>query len=112
LYVNFLFADSHSPLHYREWADAIVLGAPTHYGNPASQMLAWIEEDWLHHFTDERLPKKVGAVFTTAGGLAQGMEHTLTSLIRMLESFRVRVVTPDLTTGFFSSYGAIAVTGE
>jgi NAD(P)H dehydrogenase (quinone) len=94
-----------------EWADAIVIGAPTHYGNPASQMLAWIEAEWIHSFTDPRLAQKLGGVFTTAGGLAQGMEHTLTSLIRMLESFRIRVITPDPTTGFDSSYGAIAVTG-
>ena len=82
-----------------EWADAIVIGAPTHYGNPASQMLAWIEAEWIHSFTDPRLAQKLGGVFTTAGGLAQGMEHTLTSLIRMLESFRIRVITPDPTTG-------------
>ena len=95
-----------------EWADAIVLGAPTHFGNPSSDMLAWLEQDWARHWTDPRLATKTGAVFVTASGLAQGMEHTLTSLIGMLQSFRIRVVTPDpAASGFHSSYGAIAVTG-
>jgi len=94
------------------WADAIVLGSPTHYGNPAAKMLGWCEDEWKYHWEDERMANKFGAVFATGGGYAQGMEHTLTALIRLLQSFRMKVVTPDLIrSGFFSSYGAMAVTG-
>ena len=47
----------------------------------------------------------------TGGGIAQGIEHVLAGLTRILWSFRVRVVTPNPTRSGFSSYGAIGITG-
>ena len=29
-----------------EWADVVAIGSPTHYGNVASGLLAWVEKEW------------------------------------------------------------------
>ena len=93
------------------WADALVIGSPVHYGNPASAMLRWFETDWEAHWTDATPPVKYGAVFATGGGLAQGVEHVLAGLQRLLWSYRIRVLAPNPTRSGYSSYGAVAITG-
>jgi len=110
------YPDCDNPVNFTtdvlEWADALVIGSPTHYANPAASVLAWVESEWVHSWSDERMQAKIGGVFTTAGAIAQGMEHALSSLTHVLESFRIRVVTPDPTSsGYASSFGAIAITG-
>lgn len=94
-----------------EWADAIVIGSPVHYGNPSAAMQAWFESAWEPFWTDKRLDGKIGAVFATGGGLAQGLEHVLASMQRLLASFRIQCVTPAPTRSGYDSYGAVAVTG-
>ena len=94
-----------------EWADAIVIGSPVHYGNPSAAMQAWFETAWEPFWEDPRLDGKIGAVFATGGGLAQGLEHVLSSLQRLLASFRIQCVTPKPTRSGYDSYGAIGVTG-
>ena len=71
------------------WCDAVVLGSPTHFGNPSADLLAWIEQEWAGSWTDPVMGNKVGAVFATGGGLAQGLEHVISGLARALWSFRV-----------------------
>ena len=93
------------------WADAVVIGSPVHYGNVAGALQSWVEAKWEPFWTDARFGTKLGAVFATGGGLNQGVEHVITSLQRLLFSFRVRVLTPDPTRSGFSSYGAVAITG-
>ena len=93
------------------WADGVILGSPVHYGNPASGVISWFESEWEGHWADASPPVALGAVFATGGGLAQGLEHVLASLQRLLWSFRVQVITPNPTRSGFSSYGAVAVTG-
>ena len=94
-----------------EWADAIVVGSPVHYGNVASPVLAWFETSWAKFWTDPRLDGKVGAAFATGGGLAQGAEHVLTSIVRLFHSFRIQALSPSPTRSGYNSYGAIAITG-
>ena len=94
-----------------QWADGIVIGSPVHYGNPSSGMLAWFETAWEPFWTDPRFEQKVGATFTTGGGLAQGLEHVVTSLQRLLASFRIQCLTPSPTRSGYDSYGAVGVTG-
>ena len=94
-----------------EWADALVIGSPTHYGNPSAELLGWVEKEWEAWWLDERLGGKRGAVFATGGGVAQGVEHVLSGLARLLESFRFSLVMPDPTRSGYTSYGAVAVTG-
>ena len=93
------------------WCDAVVLGSPTHFGNPSADLLAWIEAEWAGSWTDPAMGDEVGAVFATGAGLAQGLEHVIAGLSRALLSFRVRVVTPDVSAWPSSGYGAVAVTG-
>ena len=93
------------------WCDAVVLGSPTHFGNPSADLLGWIEQEWASSWTAPAMGDKVGAVFATGGGLAQGLEHVVAGLSRALLSFRVRVVTPDVSAWPTSGYGAVAVTG-
>jgi len=94
----------------KNWSDCIVIGSPTHFGNPASDLLAWVEMDWEGGWI-EGLADKKGAVFATGGGIAQGVEHVVSALIRTLWSFRIKVLTPDPTRSGYDSYGAVAVTG-
>ena len=54
---------------------------------------------------------KKGAAFATGGGLAQGLEHVIASLQRLLSSFRIQCLTPAPTRSGYDSYGAVAVTG-
>lgn len=94
-----------------EWADALVFGSPTHFGNPSAETLGWVRTMWEPYFTDARLQAKIGGVFATGGGVTQGIEHVLAALTRVLDTFRFRVVTPDPTRSGFSAYGAVAITG-
>ena len=93
------------------WADGFILGSPVHYGNPAADLLGWFEKSWESFWEDPRLDGKRGAAFATGGGLEQGLEHVITTLHRVLHSFRFEVVTPSPTRSGYNSYGAIAVTG-
>jgi len=93
-------------------ADAIVIGSPTYFGSQASNFSAWIETTWTPFWQHGNLSTKKGAVFTTGGGFAQGIEHVLAELIRRLVHFKMEVIYPDQTFGAgYHSYGAIAVTG-
>jgi len=94
-----------------EWADALIIGSPTHYGNPSAGLLAWVEDEWEEFWKDERSSSMVGGIFATGGGIAQGIEHVLASLTRLLWSFRFNVVSADPTRSGFTSYGAVGITG-
>lgn len=94
-----------------KWADAIILGSPVHYGNVAAAVLSWFETAWEPLWTDPRFDGKLGAVFASGGGLAQGLEHVNSSLQRLLASFRIQCLTPAPTRSGYDSYGAVAVTG-
>lgn len=62
-----------------EWADVIVLGAPTRYGMPAAQMKQFIDTTgplWAQG----RLVNKVGTSFTAAATRHGGQESTILAL--------------------------------
>ena len=98
------------------WADALVLGSPTVNGNPAASLLGWVEADWETYWHDPRCAAKLAAVFATGGDVALGVEHVLAGLTRLLWTFRMQVVVPDVTRvdwrhdGGYASYGAVAIT--
>ena len=93
-------------------ADAIIIGSPVHFGSQAAEFSRWIETTWTQYWQTGNLTGKLGAVFTTGGGLAQGLEFVLAELTRRLTHFRIDVVTSDMTWGAgVHSYGAVAVTG-
>lgn len=93
------------------WADAVIVGSPTHYGNPSAGILAWFEKEWEHGFTDPALSSKVGSAFATGGGVNQGVGHVVTGIQRVLESFRIEYIAPDPSRNGYHSYGAVAITG-
>jgi NAD(P)H dehydrogenase (quinone) len=93
------------------WADAIVVGSPTHYGNPSADILSWFEKEWEDGFYDPALDGKIGTAFATGGGMNQGVEHVVTGLQRALESFRIRYIAPDPSRNGYHSYGGVAITG-
>eukprot|EP00038_Savillea_parva_P017509 m.20551 g.20551 ORF g.20551 m.20551 type:complete len:220 (+) comp3802_c0_seq1:86-745(+) len=93
------------------WADGILVGSPTYFGNPAGTLKTWVDEAWEPYWTDPRFGTKFGAAFATGGGMAQGVEHTNSCIHRILESFRVTVIDPDPTRSGYASYGPVAVTG-
>ena len=75
------------------WADAIVFGSPTRYGNVASQLRAFIDTTgglWAKGaFKD-----KVGGAFCTAATAHGGQETTALALLQMLLHWGCIVVAP------------------
>ena len=94
-----------------DWAHAIIIGCPMHYGNPSAPLLTWIDNTWAPYWQTGALAGKLGATFSTGGSIAQGVEHVVTSLQRTLMSFNLQLVTSSPVTSAYSSYGAIAITG-
>jgi NAD(P)H dehydrogenase (quinone) len=95
-----------APVEMLAQADAVLVGAPVHNGNPASAMLEWIER-WPFHGAPLR--DRPGAVFVTGGGLHAGAESSLLALQRSLLSFSMLLVGGD---AWQSAYGVAATTAE
>jgi NAD(P)H dehydrogenase (quinone) len=62
-------------------ADAIIIGSPTYYGGPAAPIRDLLDRSVKYH---GRLEGKVGAAFTSSGGIAGGNETTLLSILTAL----------------------------
>lgn len=97
-----------------EWADAIVLGSPTRFGNMSAELKLLIDSAsplWARG----ALIDKVGAVFTTSSTPHGGQETTLLSMYLPLIHLGMIVVTPGYAapiqylTG--NPYGASSVSG-
>ncbi len=87
-------------------ADAIVLGSPVHNGNPAPELLSFINT-WP--FAGAPLKDRLGAAFATGGGTSSGEEAVLHSLHRSLLMFGMIIVGGD---DWHSAFGASAITEE
>jgi NAD(P)H dehydrogenase (quinone) len=74
------------------WADAIVFGTPTRYGNVAAQLQAFIDTT-AGLWTQGLLADKVYAAFTSATTQHGGQESTLLSLYTMVYHFGGFIVT-------------------
>jgi NAD(P)H dehydrogenase (quinone) len=62
-----------------EWADGIVLGSPTRFGGPSSELRAWLEglgSLWVQN----KLVDKAGAAFTSTSTPHGGVEATILAL--------------------------------
>jgi NAD(P)H dehydrogenase (quinone) len=62
-------------------ADAIVLGSPTYYGTMAAQLKDLIDRSVELH---GQLDGKVGAAFSSAGGVGGGQQTTITDILHAL----------------------------
>lgn len=79
-----------------EWADAVVFGSPTRYGNVAAQLKAFLDSTgglWFHG----KLADKVYAGFTSAQNTHGGQESTLLGLYTTIYHFGGIVVAPGYT---------------
>jgi NAD(P)H dehydrogenase (quinone) len=97
-----------------EWADAVILGSPTRFGNTASQFQAFIDQ--LGPLWGEgKLADKVYAAFTASQTAHGGQESTLLALYTTIHHFGGIVVAPGYTDGLKfadgNPYGVSHVTG-
>lgn len=79
-----------------EWADAIVFGTPTRYGNMAAQLKAFLDTTGGLWFQG-KLADKVYAGFTSAQNTHGGQESTLLSLYTTVFHFGGVIVAPGYT---------------
>jgi len=63
-----------------DWADCIVLGAPTYFGKMSSQLSAFMDCTGPQHALNS-LKNKVGGAFTSSGSPNGGSEETLHNII-------------------------------
>jgi len=64
-----------------KWADAIILGSPTYYGDMAADVKNLFDRSVAIHGS---LQGRVGGAFTSSGGVASGAETTLLSMIQAM----------------------------
>lgn len=79
-----------------EWADAVVFGTPTRFGNVASQLKAFLDAQGGLWFQG-KLANKVYAGFTSAANAHGGQEATLLALYTTLYHFGGIVIPPGYT---------------
>lgn len=98
-----------------EWADAVLLGTPTRFGNPASQLRAFIDTLgplWARG----GLADKVYSAFTASGNAHGGQESTILALSNTFYHWGGVIVPPGYTDPIqFRSgnpYGASHVTDD
>jgi len=97
------------------WADAVLFGSPTRFGNVTSQFQGFI--DTLGpYWAQGRLQDKVYAAFTSSKTRHGGQESTLLSLYATLHHFGGIVVAPGYTDPIKNDdgnpYGVSHVTGD
>jgi NAD(P)H dehydrogenase (quinone) len=98
-----------------EWADVVLLGSPTRFGNPTSQLRAFMETTnvlWYHG----KLADKVYGAFTASSTAHGGQESTLLALANTFYHWGGIIVPPGYTDPIqFKSgnpYGTSHVSGD
>lgn len=87
------------------WADAVLLGGPVRSGNVSPEVATFLNS---MPFGGE-MKDKVGAAFTTGGGISAGEELAQVAVLHSMLVYGMIVVGgPEWT----SAFGASAVTGE
>src|SRR3989337_4482416 len=71
----------HADIEDLEKADGIILGSPTYYGQMSAKLKKFIDKSVKLH---GKLEGKVGAAFTSSGGIASCAETTLLSMLQAL----------------------------
>jgi NAD(P)H dehydrogenase (quinone) len=98
-----------------EWADAVIFGSPTRFGNPTSQLRAFMESPaalWYHG----KLADKVYSAFTASNTAHGGQESTLLALSNTFYHWGGIIVPPGYTDPIQyqsgNPYGTSHVAGE
>lgn len=89
------------------WADAVVFGTPTRFGNVSAQLKQFIDTLGPAWFRGQ-LADKVYSAFTSGGSSHGGMETTLVSIYNMVCHFGGIIVPPG---GDLNPYGTSHVLG-
>lgn len=74
-----------------EWADGIILGSPTRFGGPSSELRAWLEglgALWIQ----DKLVDKAGAAFTSTSAPHGGAETTILAIYPTLAHLGLVIV--------------------
>ncbi len=95
------FVDAHADapkasLDDLEWADGVIFGTPTRYGNIAAPLKAFIDTTGGLWFAG-KLANKVYAGFTSAQNVHGGQEATLLALYNSVHHFGGILVSPGYT---------------
>ncbi|MFD4640541.1 NAD(P)H:quinone oxidoreductase [Lentzea sp. NPDC058436] len=90
------------------WADAVLFGTPTRFGNMAAQLKQFIDTLGPAWFQG-RLANKVYSAFTSGGSTHGGMETTIVSIHNMVCHFGGIIVPPGLNE---NPYGTSHVLGS
>ena len=90
------------------WADAVIVGSPVHFANPASDVVAFFEDlqNVCFGWPLTALEKKVGGAFVDGGGQDKGKDTTLQSIHGALLS--MRFVVRGCVEGTCNAWGATA----
>ncbi|MCX4703733.1 MULTISPECIES: NAD(P)H:quinone oxidoreductase [Streptomyces] len=98
-----------------EWADAVLFGTPTRFGNPAGQLRAFIDTTGPLWFQG-KLADKVYSAFTASNTAHGGQESTLLALANTFHHWGGIIVPPGYTDPIqFQSgnpYGTSHVAGD
>ncbi|MBB5782170.1 NAD(P)H:quinone oxidoreductase [Nonomuraea jabiensis] len=98
-----------------DWADAVLFGTPTRFGNPASQLRAFIDTTGPLWFQG-KLADKVYSAFTASNTAHGGQESTILALGNTFYHWGGIIVPPGYTDPIqFQSgnpYGTSHVTGD
>jgi NAD(P)H dehydrogenase (quinone) len=88
-----------------EWADAVIFGTPTRFGNVAAQLKQFIDSTGGLWFQG-KLANKVYSAYTSAQNLNGGQESTLLALYNTIYHWGGIIVTPGYTDAkLFASGG-------
>ncbi|MFC3415471.1 flavodoxin family protein [Algoriphagus hitonicola] len=87
-------------------ANAIIVGSPVYNGNPAPAILEFINS-WP--FEDRPLKDKIGAAFSSGGGISIGEESVLHSIHRAMLIHGMLIIGGDKVE---AAFGASAITDE
>ncbi|MFG2606519.1 NAD(P)H:quinone oxidoreductase [Streptomyces sp. NPDC048514] len=79
-----------------EWADAVLFGTPTRFGNPASQLRAFIDTTGPLWFQG-KLANKVYSAFTASNTMHGGQESTILALTNTFYHWGGIIVPPGYT---------------
>ena len=98
-----------------EWADGIIFGTPTRFGNVSSELKAWVDSlGGLWH--QGKLNGKAGSVFVSTGALHGGNESTSLSAYNFMAHLGLIIVPLGYADPIMfqagTPYGASAVSGQ
>ena len=114
---NRMLADYGVPTHAdMEWADGIIFGTPTRFGNASAELKSFIDSLGSLWFQG-RLNGKAAGAFTSTGGPHGGNETTILSLYIPMAHLGFIIVPigythPKLFQGHGTPYGSSSISGQ